>query len=111
MKITYQLEQKDFLIHQLYLASQSLSIKKKRIKNKVIPPFIYTVFGVICYLKTNNIWILIGFLILSILWLMFYPIWERKHYIQHYQNFIHENYQTRFNQIVSLDLGERICID
>lgn len=106
MKITYELEHSDFLTNQLYLASKSSRIKKKRIKNKLIPALIYVVLGIMCYIKTNNILILSGFMSLGILWLLFFPIWERKHYMQHYQSFIHENYQARFNQIVSLEFGQ-----
>lgn len=106
MKITYEINEKDFLIHQLYLSSQSMRIKKKRAKNRIIPALIYTLFGIICYIKTNNIFILLGFASLGILWFLIFPIWERKHYIRHYRSFIDENYQARFNLIVSLQFAE-----
>ena len=106
MKINYEIGEKDFLIHQLYLSSQSMRIKKKRTKNEIIPPLIYTLIGIVCYIKTNNIFIFLGFVSLGILWFLIFPIWERRHYIEHYQSFIHENYQGRLNQIVSLEFAE-----
>lgn len=49
-----------------------------------------------------NLW----FFSLSFLWFLIYPIWESKHYIEHYQSFIYENYQARFNQTTLLEFGE-----
>lgn len=106
MKIKYLLEEKDFLINQLYIASQSQRIRKKRLGNTIIPSVIYLLLGVVCYIKIDSFWILLGFTCISILWFFYYPIWERHHYIQHFQSFIHEHYQARFNQFVSLEFGE-----
>lgn len=104
MIINYQLEANDFLQYQLYTASKSERIKKKRLRNKIVIPLIYVVF-VAFYLYAKDISGAIIFLILGVLCFFLYSFWERRHYIKHYEGFIKENYKNRFHKIVNIVFG------
>ena len=102
MTINYQLDEKDFLTYQLYIASKSDRIRKKRLKSKIIIPIIYAAITLFNIYKKDFIGALI-FLALAFLWFIFYPIWEKRHYINHYKGFITENYKDRLNRIANLE--------
>ncbi|MCW2121154.1 hypothetical protein [Flavobacterium sp. 7A] len=66
MTITYQMDEKDFLIHQLYIASQSTRIKKKRFRSKIITPIIYTDFAFL-FLYQEDYFLIVIFLVVAVL--------------------------------------------
>jgi hypothetical protein len=104
MTIDYKIDENDFLTHQLFVASKSDRIKKKRQRSRVIVPLIYVAFGVLFFIE-DNLPLSIIFFIIGILWFFIYPIWERRHYIKHYKGFIKENYKDRFNRIATLEFN------
>lgn len=97
MTVDFKIEENDFLTHQLYIASRSQKIKKKRLRSKLIVPLIYVGFGLMC-LYEGNYFVMSIFIIFGFLWFLFYPIWERKHYVNHYKGFIRENYKERLGR-------------
>ncbi len=105
MTIDYKIDEKDFLIHQLYLASKSDRIRKKRQRNKVIVPIIYLVLGLLLFLGDKFLLAII-FVILGVLWYFIYPIWEKRHYINHYKSFIKENLSDRLDRITTLEFNK-----
>lgn len=105
MTITITLEENDFLIHQLFLASKSYRIKKKRQKNKIVTPIIYIVIGILLYIR-DILPLALAFWVLGILWFFIYPIWERRHYLKHYEGFIKDNYKTRIGKISTLEIND-----
>lgn len=98
MTINFKIEKNDFLIHQLYLASKSQRIKKKRLRSRVLVPIIYIGLGLV-FLYGNNYFPMSLVFTFSILWFLFYPVWERKRYINYYKEFIEENYKERLGRI------------
>lgn len=104
MTIEYKIDENDFLTHQLFLASKSDRIKKKRRRSKVIVPLIYVVFGFLFLFESNYI-MTIAFFVIGLLWFLIYPLWERRHYIKHYQGFIKETYKDRLGRTTTLEFS------
>jgi hypothetical protein len=101
MTVEYKIDENDFLTHQLYLASKSERITKKRQRNKTIVPLGYFVLGVL-FLFQDRIQLAAIFLIISALWFFIYPLWEKRHYVNHYKAFIKENYKERTDRSATL---------
>ncbi len=104
MRIDYKIDENDFLTHQLFIASKSDRIRKKRQRNKIIVPLIYVAFGIL-FLLQDKVALTIIFFVIGLLWIFVYPLWERRHYIKHYKNFIKENYKDRFDRIATLEFS------
>ncbi len=104
MTIEYSVDENDFINFQLYVASKSDRIRKKRENNKWIVPIIYGVIGILFLFKENLI-IAISFFAFGMLWLFIYPIWERRHYVKHFQSFIRENYKERVRKPTTMEFG------
>lgn len=51
MMIDYKIDECDFLTHQLFVASKSDRIKKKRQRSKIIVSLIYLAFGFLFLLQ------------------------------------------------------------
>jgi hypothetical protein len=109
MTITYKIEEADFLTHQLYIASKSDRITKKRRKSKLIVPLAYVAFGIMSF-YVDNFSLGIIFIIIAVLWFFIYPVWQRRHYINHYKGFIKENYKERLNRTGTLEIDNDIII-
>lgn len=94
MKLYYRLYEKDYLQHQLYLASISPRIQKKRKDSYFWILALFTLIAVFAFLYQNN---LLGSfsLIASVITALFYPIYQRKQYEKHYSEFIKENYPDK----------------
>jgi hypothetical protein len=104
MTLHYTLEENDFLTHQLFTASKSERIRKKRKKSRLMVPLDYAGIGLFFYFQ-NRVELTIIFILVGLLWFLFYRIWETKHYLKHYQCFIKENYQKRIDRKLSLTIG------
>lgn len=102
MTIDYKIDENDFLTHQLFVASKSNRIKKKRQRSKIIVPLIYFSLGLL-FLIQDKVSLTIIFFIIGLLWFFIYPLWERRHYIKHYQGFIKENYKDRLGRFATLE--------
>ena len=98
MTIDYKIDEKDFLTHQLFVASKSDRIKRKRKRSKILLPLIYVAFGLL-FLFQDKVSLTIIFFIIGLLWFLIYPFFERRHYIKHYTGFIKENYQDRLGRV------------
>lgn len=108
MTIEYTLTEEDFLTHQLYIASTSERIKKKRRNTRIVIPVLYIGLGLF-FLSDDNSSLSVFFIVFGCLWYFVYPEWERKRYIRHYKSFINENYSERINRPASLTIdGETL---
>lgn len=103
MTVEFKLTENDFLIHQLYLASISERIRKKRQRNRIQFPLFFTIIALL--LLAKSIFLGIVLFIFALSWFLFYPISERKHYIEHYQSFIKENYQERTEKLAFVEFN------
>ena len=104
MTIEYKISENDYLTHQLYLASISERIRKKRQRNRSLFPLFFTIIGLLALSKSGVLGIILFAFALS--WFLFYPRSERKHYVEHYQGFIKENYQERIGRPVVLEFND-----
>ena len=110
MKLEYILEEQDFLTHQLYAASKSENIEKKRKRTRLRVPMIYAVVGIFaCFMQNYGLGGV--FLVLAVLWYVFYPLWEKGHYLKHYRNYIKENYSERVGKAISFEwIGDHLFV-
>jgi len=103
MKIDIQLREEDYLTYQLYNASISKRIKKRRQRNKILIPILYFSFSGLTFFYANMVEVSIIFVVVGILWFFGYPIIEKKRYIRLYREAIQDNYKNRFGKTVSIE--------
>ena len=105
MTLTYQLDQNDFLQHQLFLASKTERVKKKRTTSWLTVSGTMFLLGFL-FFQSNNPMLGYYFLALGIIALLFYPLYQRHQYKKHYARFIAETYKSRFGQTANLHFSE-----
>lgn len=107
MKVCYFLEKNDHLIFQLYQASKSERIRKKRFHSQIRPAVIYWIAGLYFFWR-GSVWVTLFLIIVGVLWFIYYPLWERGHYVRHYQSFIDEKFpaKSQVESEVNLDFDE-----
>ena len=105
MKIDYHLDEDDFLTHQLFIASRSPRIQLKRKRSRISVPIVYSIIGIL-FLVQEQFGLMFVFVFLGFLWYVFYPKWDKRRFIKHYQKFIQETYKERFGVVVSLEIGD-----
>lgn len=107
MTITYSLDEKDYLTHQLYIASVSDRIKKKRWNNRFLVPVLYVVLGLLLStLNSTGTFSMLVFLFVAVVWFLFYPQWESKYYFKHYETFVKENNADLIGETITLELND-----
>ena len=109
MTLTFTLDEKDYLTHQLFSASKSQHVINRRRRNKIIVPLIYLVFATLIFFSANYTVSFI-FLVVALGWFFLYPYWESKRYFKHYQQFINENHKNRFNKSVTIEINRDFII-
>lgn len=109
MIINYNLDENDFLTYQLFIASKSERIQKKRQRNRFLVLVFYILFGLYGY-YTERTGLLVIFVIIAIAWFFLYPIWERKRYVNHYKGFIKENYKDRLGKVATVEINEAFIL-
>ncbi|XLS27930.1 YcxB family protein [Flavobacteriaceae bacterium M23B6Z8] len=106
MTINYQLTNSDFLEYQLYTSSKSELIKKRRFRSRIIIPIIYLILGLFFANHSGKFGIGIAFVIFGILWFIFYPLYSKWRYKNHFKKHVEENYKNRINKPVKIDFDE-----
>jgi hypothetical protein len=104
MTFELKIDENDYLIYQLFVASKSESVKKKRSRNKIIVPIVYIVLAVYGFYQ-NNLLMGVSFCDFAILWFFIYPLWDRNNYVRHYKNFIKENHKDSFGKSAFLEIS------
>jgi hypothetical protein len=105
MTLTYELDHNDFLQHQLYVASKTPRIKRQRITNWLTTSGCMLILSFMFYQSGNSL-LFYYFLVFGAITLIFYPIYERWHYKNHYSKFITHTYKNRFGQIANITFSE-----
>ncbi|MCX6182347.1 MAG: YcxB family protein [Bacteroidetes bacterium] len=109
MVLQFELEEGDYLTYQLFIASRSESIKKKRKKSRITVPIIYLGFAIfLFYIEGYFIGSL--FLMFGMLWYLFFPKWEKKRYVKHYRNFIKENHSSKLGKRIQIEITDGFLI-
>ncbi len=99
-----KLEEEDHLIYQLYIASKSERIKKKRKSARIRIPIIYLILALIVYFS-GQVSFALALAVFGSLWFLFYPQFERKRYYKHYKSFVKENFKDRLEKEAIINLG------
>jgi hypothetical protein len=94
MTIRFKADENDMLLYQLYTASKSQRISKKRRKSRRSVPLTYAVLAVIMAFLTGKFIFPVLLIVVAVGWYFIYPKWETGHYRRHYQGFIAERCRT-----------------
>lgn len=106
MKLEYALSLDDYYEHQLYQASQSKVLKKRRRRNQLSVPVLYAGLAIWVYYKQQN-WVNSGiFLFSGLLWYFFYPIYANWSAKRFYKKYIGERYVDQANIPVTIELTD-----
>ncbi len=106
MKISYQIKEEDYLTHQLYTASQSKRVKRRRLVFWLIVPFAYALLAYLLYFNYRQLRMSYTIGGLATFWLLAYPFYSRWNYKRHYSKHINEHMKGQFDQVVTLELGK-----
>ncbi|HTF02851.1 MAG TPA: YcxB family protein [Bacteroidia bacterium] len=99
MTLTYSLSADDYLTHQLYTASRTERLRKRRQRSKILYPAIF--FCLALYLLwERGLAVAWPMFALSAGWFFLYPLWESHHYLKYYRRFVEENFKTSFGKSV-----------
>lgn len=103
MKIEFQLTSSDFLQHQLYTASTSELVRKKRRNSRMVVPLMYIGIG-IYFLYTNSVIMSVAFIAVGALWYFLHPLYTRRRYRNFYKKHIAEHFKNRINRNTELSI-------
>jgi len=56
--------------------------------------------------QSGKLGIGIGFAVFGILWFLFYPLYSKWRYKNHFRKHVEENYKNRINKLVEIDFDE-----
>jgi len=105
MKVTFQLEQDDYVKFNEYHSIHSpLHIKARR-KHRVIVPIIYLVITVLSLLNSDYVLATV-FGIFAILWFLLSPAWQKRRYRKHFQKHVAETIGDALKEPSSVELME-----
>jgi hypothetical protein len=103
--LKYALDKEDYVAFQLFVASTSERIKKKRKRSRMIIAIMYMIIGILTWFTGDKI-IGVVFLTLSVLWYLFYPKYSKYKYHKHYRSFVDESFKSHFNLVTSTRLSD-----
>ncbi len=105
MIIEYSFDEDDFLTYQLFTASKSAVLLKRRKRNKILIPVIYLFLALILLIFNNEI-LSILFAVVGVLWFFIFPLWEKSLYKRYYRKHIRENYHQRLGRKCTIEFEE-----
>lgn len=105
MTVSYTINESDYLTHQLYNASRSERIKKKRQRSRIFVLVIYLILAAFFYYK-NKLGLTVTFGVLAVGMYFYYPVIERRRYRKHYEAFIREHFKEGVDRNVTLELTQ-----
>ncbi|KLT71383.1 MULTISPECIES: YcxB family protein [unclassified Flavobacterium] len=106
MTLTYELNYSDLLVNQLYLASESKNIKRKRRNERIRIPILYLILALYFILHKGNFFAGILLILFGIIWFSFYPYYSKRRYKKHYVNHINEHYKNSVNRTSEITFTE-----
>jgi len=103
MQYKYQIHEQDFIDFQLYTASKSESIRRKK-RNGWIG--LTVGFGIVALLSffAGMMSHTVGWGAASLLFLLCYPTYFMWRHKRHYENYIKQNHKNRFGESVILEV-------
>ena len=104
--VEYTIDENDHLQFQLFNASKSPAVQKRRTRSKHLIPAVYIILGVFISMIEKSPYALIFFFVVGVLWYLFYPGWESKRYLTFYRNYIQENNEGNLPSLAHFEFGE-----
>ena len=105
MRFEYSLDMQDFLTFQLFTASRSPLVMKKRRRNRIVIPVVY-LFLALVLVAIGSFISAIVFTLIGLAWFLFYPVYERRLYPPRYKKYLAENLANRFGKPVLLEFSQ-----
>ena len=102
MKFEYQIQEADFLSYQLFTASKSKRITRKKRNGWIGLTVGSFLVGLYCYSGEKD-FLVYYFFAMAILTGFFYPTYFKWRYKKHYSTYIKEHYKNRFDEAVQLE--------
>ncbi len=99
------LDKEDFLRFQLFTASKSKRIRKKRITSWILMTSSFLCLGLVLLDNADKL-LAYYFLTVSIISLFFYPVYSKWRYKKHYQKHIEENYKNKIGLLIEISLDQ-----
>lgn len=104
MTLEYKIDEQDFLDFQLFTASKSDRINKKKRNGWILLTAGSIVVACYFYLNENNpMTIYCG--VVAVVTGIFYPRYFKCRYKKHYKTYIKENYSKRFGQVETIEIN------
>jgi len=91
----FKLDENDYLTYQLFTASKSALIAKKKRNGWILAPLSFLILAVMFY-SSDNFPLTVYFVIAAIVTVIFFPRYFKWRYKKHYLKHIQTNYQNRF---------------
>lgn len=101
----YALSEEDHLQLQLYVASTSERIVKRRKRSRWLVPGVYVVLALLLAWAADMS-AAVAFLLVAVAWFLLYPKWEKRRYRKHFLSFVQETYQNTIGVPTTLELEE-----
>lgn len=107
MEFEFRINEEDFLTFQLYNASKSAKIRKTRKRSRSTISILYIVVSVIFLLLQNYV-MAFGFFLISILWFVIYPMYERKKYLNQFKKYVAEHFKENFSKLSKVRINDGV---
>lgn len=104
MVLEYKINEQDFLDFQIFAASKSDSINKKKRNGWLLLTIGSLGIAVYFYLR-ENMFLAIYFGLMALVCGLFYPTYFRWRYRRHFKTYLKEHYSKRFGQVEWLEIG------
>ena len=109
MTIQYSIDEDDYLTFQLFTASRSAVIRKRRFRTKILFPALYIIFGAVL-LAEQKTGMSIAFFGLALVWYFLYPIRDRRIYRMNYLNYIRQNLKDAFGNQATIRFEKQYIV-
>lgn len=109
MNVAYSIDANDYLTFQLFTASKSDIVKKRRLKSKLIFSLLYLAIGIF-FLVEGKINFTVAFVVLGIVWYFVYPMREKRMYEGNYRNYITKHFYNRFGKPATLEIDNHYIV-
>ena len=106
MTLEFELNEQDFLDFQLFTASQSQKISRKKKRGLILWTPLFIVLSVFYYFDYNNFMAML-FGVLAIVYGLFYSklfVWQYKRY---YKTYVKENFSYRFGEKAYVEINNQ----
>ncbi len=105
MKIDYTLSENDLLTHQLFSASKSKTIQKRRAKGKIFLLLIYMAMGFFIWDRNGPPTAAVFFVVCLPLYFV-YALMERNQYVNHFKRYVAERDKDLLGRTTALTFTE-----